>query len=312
MSDFNIVNTRIDYTYDVLEEDIAKLKDRFSFIETGVMGSSVLGKNLSYIRLGEGANNIFLNGTHNALEWMTSLVLMKFIEDFCLAYENDEKIKDYDIKDIFKTSSIYIVPMVNPDGVDLVLKGIEDVQHEGFGQLVAWNKNNSDFSNSWQSNMNGVDLKHNYNGFWKEYKLYQVKNKISGPNALGYSGQHPESEPESAAIANFTRYGDFSLVLTFSGKGKEIYWDYKDISESSKYLGMKLSEVSGYEIKTPKAINSINSYSSWFINTFDKPGFTVGVDSRDKILSIEDFNHMYDDIVKIILTACVVTGKGQN
>lgn len=303
-----IIRTYVDYTYSILEEDIAKLKTRYPFIETGVMGNSVLGKNLSYLRLGNGKNNVFFNGTHHSLEWITSVLLMKFVEDFCNAYENDEEIRDYNIKEIWDSSSIYIVPMVNPDGVDLVLNGVESARGEYYGKLVKWNNDSSDFSDIWQANIRGVDLNHNYNASWREYKLCQVKNNISGPCATRYSGKYPESEPESSAIANFTRYGDFNLVLALHSQGKEIYWDYNNLaSDFAKEIGEKLAKVSGYELETPTVMASFTGFKDWFIQTFRKPGFTIEVGCGKNPLPITQFDEIYSDILELLLVASIIT-----
>ena len=49
---------------------------------------------------------------------------MKFIEDYCTAYNNNSQLFDFSIRDLFSSTSIYIVPMVNPDGVDLVTNSL--------------------------------------------------------------------------------------------------------------------------------------------------------------------------------------------
>ena len=117
---FPVVDTNIDYTYEIMERDIAGLRARYPFLETGSAGQSSLGRNLYYIRLGRGPNQVFYNGAHHSLEWITSPLLMKFIEDVSAAYAQNRSLGGYDISEVWDASSIYIVPMVNPDGIELI------------------------------------------------------------------------------------------------------------------------------------------------------------------------------------------------
>ena len=48
-------------------------------------------------------------------EWLTAPVLMKFLEDYCYAYDNNLNIFNVNSKFLFENVSIYIMPMVNPD-----------------------------------------------------------------------------------------------------------------------------------------------------------------------------------------------------
>ncbi|KQB76244.1 peptidase M14, partial [Clostridium butyricum] len=156
-------------------------------------GKSVLGKNLYYIKLGSGPNEVFYNGAHHALEWITTPLLMKFIEDFSKAYSEDSEIKGYNIRDIWNRSSIYIMPMVNPDGVDLVINGLQR-NNPYYNDLIKWNMGSTDFSKNWQANIKGVDLNHNYNASWYESKIAEESYGVYGPGPTRYGGPYPESE----------------------------------------------------------------------------------------------------------------------
>ena len=120
----NIVPTDKSYTYDLLTQNLFTLNRVFPFLNIQVVGSSVLGKKLYVVKLGTGSKKVFYSASFHANEWITSVVMMKFIEDYCNAYVNDLNLYDYNIKTLFNTVSIYIMPMVNPDGVDLVTGNI--------------------------------------------------------------------------------------------------------------------------------------------------------------------------------------------
>ncbi|ENJ9655072.1 LysM peptidoglycan-binding domain-containing protein [Clostridium botulinum] len=302
----NIVDTNVDYTYGIMESDIKALKARYPFIQVGIAGKSVLGKNLYYIKLGSGPNEVFYNGAHHALEWITAPLLMKFIEDFSKAYSEGSEIKGYNIRDIWNRSSIYIMPMVNPDGVDLVINGLQ-VDNPYYEDLIEWNKGSMDFSQNWQANIRGVDLNHNYNASWYESKIAEESYGIYGPGPTRYGGPYPESEPESRNVADFTRRHNFRLILAYHSQGEVIFWTYRDIiPPGAREIGELFSKVSGYELSEPYGIASYAGYKDWFISEYRRPGFTIEVGKGTNPLPISQFDEIYKDNIEILLLAPIV------
>ena len=169
MEDNNvIVPTNIAYSSCILQNNVEQLKKKYKFLKFGNIGYSVLGKPIPYIRLGVGTKEVMYAGSFHANEWITSVVLMKFVEDYAKSYEQNETIYGYDTKKLFNNTSIYIVPMINPDGVDLVT-GVIPENTGIYNQFKDISLNFSDipFPSGWKANFNGVDFK-NYQPFCKD------------------------------------------------------------------------------------------------------------------------------------------------
>ncbi len=302
----DVVDTNIDYTYDIMERDIKGLKARYPFLQVEVAGKSVLGKNLYSIKLGNGPNKVFYNGSHHALEWITSVLLMKFIENFSKAYIQNKKIDGYNPRDILNESTIYIIPMVNPDGVDLVLNGLQK-DNPYYEDLIKWNNGSTDFSKTWSANIRGVDLNHNYDASWELSKEAEALYGVTGPGPRRYSGPYPESEPETKTVVNFTNQVNPRLVLAYHSQGEVIYWNYMNLAPpEAKTIGELFSKVSGYTLDEPTGITSYSGYKDWFIEKYKRPGYTIEVGKGVNPLPISQFDKIYNDNEELLILASIV------
>ena len=302
-----IVKTDRPYTYEVLKSDLDKLVLEYPFLKVSSIGKSVLGKDLFCIRLGSGNHHVFYNASHHGLEWITSNLLMKFTENFCMAYRNKDCLRGYDIEKIWNVCSIFIVPMVNPDGVNLVLNGLKDIDECTSRNLIEWNGSSDSFACKWQSNANGVDLNHNYDASWSDYRDIEIENDTYRPSHTRHSGPFPESEPESRAVANFTRKNNFQLVIAYHSQGEEIFWNYNNMApDISRKIVEEFSKVSGYEVSEPEGLASFSGYKDWFIKEYQRPGFTIEVGSGINPLPISQFDKIYSDNEELLILASFI------
>lgn len=302
----DVVFTNVDYTYEIMEREIQGLKVRYPFIEVGVAGKSVLGKNLYYLRLGSGPNQVFYNGSHHATEWITSPMLMKFVENFSRAYANGQNIRGYNVRDIWNRSSIYIMPMVNPDGVDLVIDGARP-QNPYYHQLLQWNNTGLPFSKVWKANIRGVDLNLNYPAAWEEEKKIEEQLGITGPSPSGYGGASPLSEPETITVANFTKNHNFRLVIAYHTQGEVIYWQFQNLAPPEALdIAESFARASGYTISETPYEASYAGYKDWFIQEYRRPGYTIEVGKGVSPVPLSQFNTIYNQNEEILLLAPLV------
>ena len=227
------------YDYSALVSELEALTHKYQFLKRMIIGHSVMNKPIYCIRIGEGDKKIFINCAHHGLEYLTSAFIMNFLKNYANAFSENKEICERSAAELYKNVSLYIVPMVNPDGVDIAVNGL-DITNPFHRKLIS-DVGVHSFNKVWQANINGVDINHNYNAGWRVVK--------TSPGATKYSGPYAESEPETRAIVNFIKAIEFDMVIAFHSQGGEIYYDYDGImAENSRQIAEKMAKESGYKL----------------------------------------------------------------
>lgn len=302
----DIVPTDIDYTYEILDRQLRGLRARYPFLEVGSIGTSVMGKNQYVVRLGRGTNQVSYNASHHANEWITTALLMKFIENFARAYSVGGRLGNYSVPDIWRRSSIYIVPMVNPDGVDLVTTW-PNYTNPAYTQAAQLNKTGLPIPRVWKANIQGTDLNLNYPAEWNREHQEEIAAGITSPAPRDYGGPYPLSAPESQNMVNFTKAHSFRLVIAYHTQGGVIYYQFENMQPpESTTIANLFSRVSGYAISENPGEASWAGYKDWFIQEYRRPGFTVEVGSGVNPVPIEQLPGIYSQNEEILLLGALV------
>lgn len=306
---FSAVRAKKSYDYKELERSVEIIKTRYPFVKICSGGESVAKKQLYYIKIGRGENKVFYNGAHHGAEWITSALLMKFIEEYCEAYIYGKTLCTVPSRYLFDNVSLYVMPMVNPDGVDISINGAR-MYTADFPRLFKQNNNSSDFR-KWQANFNGVDLNHNYDALWELSREGEREHGIFGPGPTRYAGAEPFSEPETRAVAELTEKEEFKFAMAFHSQGQVIYYDFNEREPIySLCLAKAISAGTPYIPDVPEGIASYGGYKDWFINTYQRACFTVEVGIGENPLPITDLKKIYKETLPVLIggmkAACVI------
>ncbi|MBW7460885.1 LysM peptidoglycan-binding domain-containing protein, partial [Paenibacillus sepulcri] len=199
-----IIDARAEYGHAELQRDLDAMESEYPFLERTVIGYSVLHKPIYAVRLGEGPRKIQINAAMHANEWITAPLLMSFVEDAADACAHGRNVGGVDIRKLIQGAEVWFVPLVNPDGVELVQEGMRQ-DHPFFSELLQWNRQSQRFA-KWKANIRGVDLNDQFPAFWEE----EVRRReASGPGPRDYPGPAPLSEPEAQALYSFTQEREF-------------------------------------------------------------------------------------------------------
>ena len=302
-----IVKTDIPMTAQLCEDTILELVKAYPFLRTQLLAETAFGRKIRTLVIGSGKRKVVYSAAHHANEWITATVLLKFAEDFAGAVRDGGKIFDVDAKMLSDAVTIYMVPMVDPDGVDLVTSAISagEGQYETARRL-AENYPDIPFPDGWKANLLGVDLNLQYPAGWLQAREIKFSQGFTRPGPRDYVGRAPLCQRESRALAGYTEYIDPDLILAYHAQGKEIYWQFDDIEiPGARELGERLAAVSGYTLTEPVRNSSFAGYKDWFIKVFRRPGFTIEVGEGVNPLPLDQFDEIYRDNLGILVTAAM-------
>ena len=285
----------ISYTWELMSLFTEGIVARYPFLNSFNIGNSELGRGLYCITFGKGNTSVMYNASHHANEWITIPVVLKYIEKLAKAYAFGGDVGGYNAKTIYDLCRIHIVPMVNPDGVDLV-NGYFDKDSDIYKSAKKLSENypNIQFPTGWKANIKGVDLNLNYPAGWEQAREIKFAQGYNLPGPRDYVGPFAFSEAESVALGNFTRRNAFKLTLSYHTQGNFIFWKYLDYEpEGSLEIGRKLSEASGYSLELTPTESGYAGYKDWFIQENNRPGYTIECGIGINPLSVAQFDTIY-------------------
>ncbi len=262
------------YNHEDLLCDLTYLAKKYPIMKLTTIGHSAQGKPLPALKIGEGKVKLLYVGTHHGLESITTALLIKFAGELCEYFEKSGSAYGIDSGYIYRSRCIYMVPMLNPDGVEL----------------------------GTQANANGVDLNHNYNAGFEEYKRVEKELGIEGPAATRYSGPRPESEPETQAICSFIRgIIPIKYLFTFHTQGEEIYSGYNGYEpKGSVHAARALARYSGYTHTLPEGPASYGGLKDWYVCEFDRPAYTIECGKGENPLPMSELSGIYITLRKML------------
>lgn len=299
---FPLVPTNVPYTSVLTTYLLEGMAVRYPFLTVEPIGGSVMGRSILGMRIGTGEKEVFYNASFHANESITTPLLLKFAEDYAQAYAAGGQFMGVDAAWLYQEYELNLVPLVNPDGVDLVNGLLTEGVYYEQAQKIAADYPQIPFPSGWKANINGVDLNLQFPAGWENAKATKFAQGYTSPAPRDYVGEAPLTEPESRAVAEFTKSRDFQLILAYHTQGEVIYWKYLNYNPvHSREIADYFASVSGYAVEETPIVSGYAGYKDWFIMTYDRPGYTIEAGLGQNPLPMSQFGQIYQDNRGILL-----------
>lgn len=260
------------HSYVELERDLLDLENSFpDLAKVYDIGDSLENRNIYALKISDNvlidedeAETLFL-GCHHAREWISVEV------PFLLGkYLLENYHSDVSIKNLVDQSEIWIVPLVNPDGLEYSIHFYR-----------YWRKNRRDNGDGTY----GVDLNRNYGYLWG----YDNNGSSPSTGSDVYRGTNPFSEPESQAIRNlYAQHHFLSLVSYHSYSQVILYpWGYTSqstdqdtlLNELAANMSQRIQTVNGRYYRFGGGADALYTTNGttidWSFGTYGTPSFTL-------------------------------------
>lgn len=284
------------FGYVELCHELDKVKD---FANVKSVGKTKYKRDIFVVKMkGQSSrNNVVIQAGIHAREHITSKLV---IEQIKYIHETNSELP----------FNLFFFPMINPDGVEIAVRGANSLDLKDRNYLLKLNNFNTDFS-MWKANAGGVDLNTNFDANWGE-----GDSNIFFPSHENYVGVHAFSEQESALLAKQTIIIDPVLTISYHSKGEEVYYQFfaeKKREKRDKKVAKIFSEGLGYKIVNTEKF-SAGGYKDWCIQRLKITGLTieVGRDNLPHKLQYTEFDKLlakHKNILSLLKKSMKIIGR---
>lgn len=231
-----VVNPSGPYSYEQMMKDASSLAKKYpELIKVDTIGHSVEGRKIISIEMGTGQHNILVCSTFHAREYIATTYTMNFIDKFAHMVAEHESVGGFTPARLMSKVKFCIIPMLNPDGVNLVQNGFDATQYADTLSNMRFTNNVNPKYRCWKANIHGVDLNRNFDYGWETDTVKRT------PASSGYKGSYPISEPETQCLVKYMELVQPEAVLAMHTQGRTFYFSTPDSISKSIAQRLKLS-----------------------------------------------------------------------
>ncbi len=241
-----IINPLYPYSYGRMWYAVKRLREKYKgVINTVCTSHSTQGRCIPVLNLGFGSRKILGVSAIHGREYVSIGYILLCLEEYAEAFCSDENYCGFDMRKIFKDFTFHIVPMANPDSVEIALgRAKPSVQVQDFSSYF------------YKNNANNVNINANFPYEWQDVPEYRQGGCCAG------------SEAETKFLMKLCKKQKYEKMLSFHSRGDCLYWRDEGNGEIQKdrAVAESLSEVCGFSLCEPT--KDKESYSGGFENWF--------------------------------------------
>ncbi len=268
------------HSYKEVETEVYALEQAYpNLVQVHIIGNSLEMRNIYALKISDnvqaeedGEAEVIITGCHHAREWISVEVPLYVAKHLAENYATDSHIRD-----LLDRSQVWIVPLLNPDGLEYTIYFYR-----------YWRKNMRDNKNRTY----GVDPNRNYDYMWG------YDNEGSSPDSYSYvyRGPAPFTEPETQAIRHLFAERDFQVAINYHNYSQVIIypWGYTNepseldatLEEMAEEMATRMESVNGRVYAYGQAGNQLyvtnGGASDWALGVYGIPAFTIELPPVDQ------------------------------
>ena len=186
------------FDYTILCQKLEALYRRFGVLPR-VIGRTMLGRAIFALELGGPRRSLMVTGL-SGTESELCAISLRFAEALLQQIADNKLFCGVAVRQAFKESGITLIPCCNPDGLEIVCRGLQST-----GTMQRTLRPLVQDASAWQANARGVDLRRQFPAGFSAYQAAFLARHPNTPCASGYPGTQPLTEPEAQALAVYCR-----------------------------------------------------------------------------------------------------------
>ena len=276
------------HTYQEMTDELHSLQANHSDIMSLTsIGKTYEGRELWMVKLSDNVNmeedepGVLFMGAHHGNEWPGFEICLFFIRYMVEHYDNSST---PEVRDAINSTQIYLIPMVNPDGV------MADTRKNCV-------PNHGPFGHSTTITSYGVNLNRNYDDPWFLAYIFPVRYSlplILSDSSFNYRGPYPFSENETKAVKNFAEAHAISISISYHSYGELIIYPWMHTTKQTpdeplfRSVGENISSINHYYlfVKKDRLIplygGTLGSSENWLYREKGTIAFTVEVGTQQR------------------------------